>query len=232
MRVTLFPCGPAANESELKAFEHLKTRLQSEPGEGTWVLLTNVAFSVTHQLQSDEIDIIAIGPPGVRVVEVKHWTAQWFDAHKIEVGDEADRLTNKTRKVGTTLRRFASDLPRVDGAILVTQESSKVRRLDEQRIRGVTVHTLSNWRAAVGFEGAHVLSSEQVSALARVLQPRSAVAIDGSLRRLAGYVNLELQTPRDERFHRIYKGPPYPVSAGCVGVFLICSRGSGILRRS
>jgi hypothetical protein len=30
--------------------------------------------------------------------------------------------------------------------------------------------------------------------------------MDGSLRRLAGYVNLELQTPKEERFHRIYKG--------------------------
>src|SRR5262245_5310187 len=37
MRVTLFPCGPAANDSELKAFQHLKARLMSEPGEGTWV---------------------------------------------------------------------------------------------------------------------------------------------------------------------------------------------------
>jgi hypothetical protein len=57
--------GPAANESELKAVEHLKNRLQHEGGDGHWVLLTNVAFSVTHQLQSDEFDIVAIGPPGV-----------------------------------------------------------------------------------------------------------------------------------------------------------------------
>jgi hypothetical protein len=62
MLVTLFQCGPAANDSELKAFEHLKSRLQSEAGDGEWVLLTNVTFSVTNQLQSDEIDIIAIGP--------------------------------------------------------------------------------------------------------------------------------------------------------------------------
>ncbi len=31
-------------------------------------------------------------------------------------------------------------------------------------------------------------------------------AIDGSLRRLAGYVNLELQSPANQRFHRVYKG--------------------------
>ena len=45
MRVTLFPCGPAANESELKAFEHLKSRLQSTPGNDEWVLLANLAYT-------------------------------------------------------------------------------------------------------------------------------------------------------------------------------------------
>src|SRR5215468_5527238 len=99
MRVTLFHCGPAANDSELKGFEHLKNRLQSEPGDEEWVLLTNLAFSVTHQLQSDEIDIVAIGPTGVRVIEIKHWT----NARSSDVETEADRLTIKARKVGTTL---------------------------------------------------------------------------------------------------------------------------------
>jgi hypothetical protein len=75
MRVTLFSCGPAANESELIAFKHVESRLKSTEGNDEWVLLTNVAFSLTHQIQSDEIDIVAIGPPGVRVVEVKHWSA-------------------------------------------------------------------------------------------------------------------------------------------------------------
>ena len=129
MRVTLFSCGPAANESELSAFKHLESRLQSIPGDDEWVLLTNLAFSVTHQLQSDEIDIVAIGPPGVRVIEVKHWTAQWVDAHADLVAQEADRVTNKARKIGTTLRKIVPDLPRVDGAILLTQEPSKVKRL-------------------------------------------------------------------------------------------------------
>src|SRR6516225_10370563 len=119
MRVTPFSCGPAVNESELNAFKQLESRLRATPGDGTWILLTNLAFSVTHQLQSDEIDIIAVGPPGVRVIEVKHWTAQWFDAHKVWVEDEADKLTNKARKIGTTLRRSFGNLPKVDGAVLL-----------------------------------------------------------------------------------------------------------------
>ena len=126
MRVTLFHCGPAANESELKAFEHLKSRLMSIAGDDEWILLTNLAFSVTHQLQSDEIDIIAIGPPGVRVIEVKHWTSQWVDSNGDLVAHEADKVTNKARKIGTTLRKIVPDLPRVDGAILLTQEASLV----------------------------------------------------------------------------------------------------------
>ena len=102
MRVSLFHCGPAANESELKAFEHLKSRLQSLPGDDHWILLTNIAFSVTHQLQSDEIDIVVIGPPGVRVVEVKHWSQQWVEGYADLVAQEADRVTNKAKKIGTT----------------------------------------------------------------------------------------------------------------------------------
>ena len=205
MRVILFPCGPAANESELRAYEQVRTRLVSEPGEATWILLTNLAFAVTHQLQADEIDLVAIGPPGVRVLEIKHWTAQWFDTHKFEVENEADKLTNKARKIGTTLRRSFSDLPRVDGSVLLTQESSKVRRLSGQQVRGVTFHTLSDWKAALDFDGPQLLSSYQVNSLARDLQPRSAVAIDGSLRRLAGYVKFRTPVAQGRTISRVYK---------------------------
>lgn len=206
MRVTLFSCGPAANESELSAFQHLATRLESTVGDDPWILLTNLAFSVTHQPQSDEIDIVAIGPPGVRVIEVKHWTAQWVDAHAELAAQEADRVTNKARKIGTTLRKILPSLPHVNGAVLLTQEPSKVKRLAGRDVRGVTFYSLNEWRSAISFDSSVALTPQQVKMLGRVLEPKSAVAMDGSLRRLAGYVNLELQTPKDARFHRVYKG--------------------------
>ena len=206
MRVTLFSCGPAANESELVAFKHLESRLKSTHGEDEWVLLTNVAFSVTHQLQSDEIDIIAIGPPGVRVIEVKHWTAQWVDTHADLVSQEADRVTNKARKIGTTLRRLLPNLGRVDGAILLTQESSKIKRLAGREERGIRFSSLNEWKEAIGFDAPASLSSQQIKILSRAIEPKVVVAMEASMRRLAGYVNLELQTPKEERFHRIYKG--------------------------
>lgn len=206
MRVTVFPCGAAINESETIALEQLKRQLQSTPGDDEWILLTNLAFSVTHQFQSDEIDIVAIGPPGVRVVEVKHWTASWVDANAAAVEHEADKVTNKARKIGTTLRRIASDLTRVDGVFLLTQPASKVKRLSGKLVRGVTYYSLNQAKDAVGIDGPHLLSSAQIKSLSLALAPKSLVAVDGSLRRLAGYVNLELQTPREQRFHRVYKG--------------------------
>ena len=206
MRVIPFPCGPAANESELKALEYLRSRLLSTPGSDEWILMANLAFSVTHQLQSDEIDVVVIGPPGVRVIEIKHWTSQWLDTHTDLVEQEADKVTNKARKIGTTLRKVVRDLPRVDGVILLTQDSSKVKHLDGKVARGVQFHTLNSWKEAIGLGAPQTLSSMQVTKLAQALEPKSAVAIDGSLRRLAGYVKLELQTPKEERFHRVYKG--------------------------
>lgn len=206
MKVALFPCGPAATESEHKAFEHLRTRLQTSPGDDEWVLLTNLAFSVTHQLQSDEIDIVSIGPPGVRVIEVKHWTAEWVDANPDLVEQEAEKVTNKARKIGTTLRRFVPELPRVDGVILLTREPSKVKRLSDHTVRGVCFFTLGNWKELLQFERPAELQPLQIRKLARIMEPKSAVAMEGSLQRFAGYVNLKLQTPKDERFHRIYKG--------------------------
>ncbi|MXZ20901.1 MAG: hypothetical protein F4Y84_09940, partial [Caldilineaceae bacterium SB0665_bin_25] len=206
MRVTQIPCGPAANESELKAVSMLKQKLQSIAGNDTWILLTNVAFSVTHQHQSDEIDIIAIGPPGIRVIDVKHWSTQWVDSNAYDVEHEADKVTYKARKVGTTLRKICDELGRVDGSFFLTQNTSKTKGVAGRKVRGVSFHSLSDWKGAIGFDSPHVLSASDIKRLANSLEPRSAVALDGSLRRLAGYINLEIRSPKEERFHRVYRG--------------------------
>ena len=206
MEVKTISCGPAVNESERKAFERLKSGLISKLGDGEWLLLTNLAFSTTHRRQSDEIDIVAIGPPGVRVIEVKHWNADWVNRNAEFVEREAERVTDKARKIGTTLRRKVGSLDRVDGVFLVTQDAAKVKPLEGREVRGVRFHTLKTWRGALALDAQGSLSSLQVKMLGKALYPKASVAIDGVLRRLAGYVNLELQTPANERFHRIYKG--------------------------
>ena len=208
MKVVHFPCGSFANESERTAFEHLRSRIESSLGasDDQWMLLTNLTWSVTHQFQADEIDMIAIGPPGVRVIEVKHWLRQWVDEHPDLVDQEADRVTNKARKIGTTSRKSVPDLGRVDGVILLTRESPGVRELAGRVVRGVRFCTLKDWREAVDFDATPTLRPQQVARLGRLLEPRSAVALDGSLRRFSGYVNLERRTAPTERFHRVYQG--------------------------
>ena len=206
MKVQVISCGPIANDSERKAVERLKTGLISELGDDEWLLLTNLAFSSSHRRQFDESDIVAIGPPGVRVIEVKHWTATWVNRNAELVEHEADRVTTKARRIGTTLRRKVATLGRVDGVFLVTEDASKVRPLEEREVRGVRFHTLKAWPHALGLEGRPSLSPPQMRMLAKTLYPKTGVIVDGALRRLAGYVNLELQTPSGERFHRIYKG--------------------------
>ena len=204
----VFECGPFANDSERKAFEQVRCGLASTRDGGAWVLLTNLAFSVTHRMQADEIDLVAIGPPGVRVVEVKHRAPEWVDANPELVEQEADKVTHKARRIGTTLRRSVPELGHVDGAILLTRESSRMKSLSGRAVRGVGIHTLTDWRDAIGFDAAEpaVLRPPRVAMLSRLLEPKSAVALDGSLRRFAGYVNLELRTPKAERFHRVYAG--------------------------
>ena len=185
MKVTPFHCGPFANESERTAFEHLKTRIESTLGgsDDQWILLTNLTWSVTHQFQADEIDMVAIGPPGVRVIEVKHWSRQWVDQHSDLVEQEADRVTNKARKIGTRSRKAVPDLGRVEGVILLTRESPDVKELAGRIIRGVRFCTLKEWRDAIDIDAPQVLRTHQVARLGRLLAPKIAVALDGSLRR-------------------------------------------------
>ena len=205
MKVHLVSCGPAVNESERKAIAQLKARLIAEPGDDYWLLLTNLAFSATHRRQSDEIDIVAIGPPGVQIIEVKHWTAAWVRRNPELVEREAERVTGKARKVGSTLRRQVPDLPHVDGVFLTTEATSKVAALEGRGpVRGVPFHTFKTCYDAVGFHARPVLSSQQIEMLGRSLEPRSAVAMDGTLKRMAGYTRLDLQTPPDQRVHRVY----------------------------
>ena len=142
----------------------------------------------------------------MRVIEVKHWSRRWVDEHADLVEQEADKVTNKARKIGTTSRKSVPNLGRVDGVILLTRESPDMKELAGRVVRGVRFCTLREWREAVDFDGAPALRPQQVARLGRLLEPRSGVALDGSLRRFAGYINLERRTAPAERFHRVYQG--------------------------
>ncbi len=123
-----------------------------------------------------------------------------------EVVQEADKVTLKARKIGTTLRKTSPNLPRVDGVILLTRDASHYKNFSLTPVRGVNLYTLNDWKSAVNEGSPTVLHGSDISLLDQTLEPKSIMAIDGSIRRLAGYNNLEIQSKKEERFHRIYKG--------------------------
>ncbi len=106
MPVNLISCGPTANESEGKSFNHIKTRLISEASGHDLILLTNLAFSITHDLKSDEVDLITIGPSGVRVIEIKHWNASWVKANTQIVEWKRSVLAEKRARLPQHYRVF------------------------------------------------------------------------------------------------------------------------------
>ena len=204
MKVQHIPCGEFVNASERKALGHLKSRLQAIPGNDLWYLLTNLNFSSRHQEQSAEIDMVVIGPPGVRIIEVKHWNSSWIDRNADSVEREADRVTDKAKKVGARLRKRVPKVGRVDGAFFVTERFPRVVGLSGRRVRGIPFFICKEWKAAIGFEERRRLSSGQIRKVARAIERRAAAVVDGNVRHLRDYENLKLQTPKDQRFHRVY----------------------------
>ena len=206
MKVQSILCGQPVNESERRAHAHLRSRLLSAPGDDEWLLLSNLSFSSSHGRQSDEIDFVVIGPPGARVVEVKHWGTRWINRQRHIVEREAEKVTAKAKRIGAALRRKVRRVGRVDGAFLITERASRVRGIAGRKVRNIPFCTLGQWKEAIGFELPAILSRNQVRRLGQELALHAPIALEGKVRRLFEYEDLQLQTPRDQRFHRIFKG--------------------------
>ena len=58
----------------------------------------------------------------------------------------------------------------------------------------------------MNLDGAAIFDNATVERAAQVLQPLAKIAIDGEIRRIAHVRNLQLQSPREDRFHCIYRG--------------------------
>ncbi|MFM7167679.1 MAG: protein kinase domain-containing protein [Planctomycetaceae bacterium] len=200
-------CGEFANESEQQAVKKLSSVIENRGADGKWVLLTNLTFSLSNHAQSDEIDIVLIGPQGVRVVEVKHWSAAWVEENFGLAEQEAEKLTRKARRIGTTLRNRFPRLPVVEGAFLLTRTPSKIRKLtDRSPVRGVRLFTLNQCDTIAALDQPGVLTDHQIDAIAQLLAPTEMVRSKGSFRRLAGYVNLRQVHASPCGFHRVYRG--------------------------
>ena len=201
------PCGIAVNESERLAYERLRAKLQGV--EGDWIILSNLNHAQHPSVRSDEIDAVIVGPPGVCVVEIKHWDADYLSKNREIAEREADRIDAKAKRVAGKLR------PRLDAGFvparfLLTRGAVRFDAAKRPSPRGVAVFGLSECLDLVAAGGRTQLTPAQIALAARLLEPRVPVALSGELRTFAGLSNLErLSDPSThgaDAFHRIYRG--------------------------
>lgn len=206
MKVIHIPCGHFANQSEEIATKELKKKLQGLPGEGRWILLTNIAHSARQNITSDDIDIIALGSPGIQVIEVKHWDAQYLKSDVATVESKAETLNNKVKRVASKLRQML-DVGFIEGKMLLTKGDYKgVKDQHRQTIRGIKLFGLKEWRELLGIDSPKTLDDAEIEAICQCLEPRTKVPLSGNIRTFAEITNLERLSSESDRFHRIYKG--------------------------
>ena len=197
------PCGVAVNASETLAIEKLKSKLQGIPGP--WVLLSNLSHSSNAARLSDEIDQVIIGPPGVFVVEVKHWDSVWLKQNPQIVENEAERINDKAKRIAGKLKT-AFNPGFVAPRLLLTRGGTGMQAGQRIKLRGVPVFGIGEWRDLVNVEGAVQLMPEQIERAALLLEPAARTALTGDLRSFAGLINLERVPTQDAPFHRAYRG--------------------------
>lgn len=154
---------------------------------------------------SDEIDLIIIGPPGVRVVEVKHWDLDYVKKNSIRADAEAERVNEKAKRIAGKIRS-AFDPGFVAAAMLVTRGGTGIAKGQRFKTRGVPVFDLSEWRELANVDGGARLSQAQVEQAAKLIEPRTSIAVSGDLRRFGELINLERVESSDAPFHRVYRG--------------------------
>lgn len=198
-------CGEYANESERRAVAELYSKLK-QTGQGLWILLTNLSFHPHSAGRPDEIDIVAIGPPGVTVIEVKHWGADVNRDRPETVKDHAERLVGKTKKIATTCSKVIPSVGFVPSKFLLTKDSTAIRSLQGEIIAGCEFWGLRDWKEVTRFADERILTDQQVETLATRLAPSRAVLITGDVRSFAEFRDLEPMSPKEDRFHRIYHG--------------------------
>ena len=214
MTVKHIQCGPFANHSEQQATDYLKARLQSIAGKADWILMTNYASSSGSQYLSDELDMIVIGPPGVCVVEVKHWAAVDLKRHRQSVAEsEAEKLNDKAKRLkGRVAKQSPFDIGFVEGKLLLTKTEGDtfLEGNIRKRVRGIDIFGLTEWKDLLEVYRQPALTNEQVSAISRMLQPQVHDVAHGHLRTFENFFDLErVEGPYDD-FHRVFRARRKP----------------------
>ncbi|MEK7674388.1 MAG: nuclease-related domain-containing protein [Verrucomicrobiota bacterium] len=200
MAVKIIRFSEPVNASEVAAQTKCKAALDALGDSVSWIVFAGLASSSSPLHQSDDLDLVPIGPRGVFLIEVKHWDAAWINDNRASAEAEAEKLTAKAKRLSGRVKRALADSPKVTQAFLLTREPAGPNL--PPTIRGVPVWTLRDLTKI--FRDLHkgVLNESQVKLLSGTLEPAAKVQLDGKIRRLATYQNLELQTPNEQAFHR------------------------------
>lgn len=204
MAVKLIRFSEPVNASEVAAQAKCKAALEALADPTPWIVFAGLASSSSPLHQSDDLDLVPIGPRGVFLIEVKHWDAAWINNNRASAEAEAEKLTAKAKRLSGRVKRALTDNPKVIQAFLVTREPAGPNL--PPTIRGVPVWTLRDLAKLFRDLPKGVLNESQVKLLTGTLEPTAKVQLDGKIRRIASYQNLELQTPNESAFHRVYKG--------------------------
>ncbi len=153
------PCAPCVNESERIAIECLTARL-TNVASGPWILLSNLNHSVSIQHPSDEIDGVLIGPPGVVVIEVKHWDQ---DNLKRGVEDAAELLNAKAKRVRGKIPP-GIDPGFVEGRFLLTR--GQLRLAKQAPVRGIRFFGVPESAELAGITAPARLSADEIERIA------------------------------------------------------------------
>src|SRR5439155_386536 len=113
---------------------------------------------------------------------------------------EAEKLSNKVRRVATNARRRFATLQRVPGRILLTAEPKALGSAVRLTHRGIEFFSLKEIKELLNLDQTTQLPSSAVKELCQHLEPRTKLNLTGGMRRLGDFINLERQSPASERF--------------------------------
>jgi serine/threonine protein kinase len=156
--------------------------------------------------QPDEIDMVVVGSTGIHVIEVKHWDRSFVRSKRWVVEREADRITQKARRIGTKLRSKRPELRFVCPKMVFTKEPKTLRPETEESVRGVRLYALADWRSLIDLDSLGALPDVAIDHLCDEIAPRSRAVLTGDLRRLGPIADMTLLSAPEDRFHRIYRG--------------------------
>ena len=143
-------CGPFETKSEEEALNYLAPRL-----DAPWVLLTNLQHSAKPTRTPDDIDLLAVGPTGVHVIEIKHWDQSFLKQNAPVVIDQAQKLNAKARRVKSHL---AVDFF-VAGKMLIT--AGDIKPAQKEPVEGIRFYSLKDWKDLLDLEKPPLLDRSQ-----------------------------------------------------------------------